>query len=561
MVVLSAAVLGRHGKVLVARQFVDMPRSRIEGLLAAFPKLLSGQDKSRQHTFIETGSVRYVYFPIEGMHVVLITTKGSNIVEDLSTLQLASKCVPEFGMSMDGDVSEATVTDRAFEIICALDEAISAGGQAEQVTLEQIRTFMEMDSHEERLDKMIKKSRMEAAASERKSAESAIADSKRKGFGRSMPGVGSSMGGVGSGGVRMGGAGGGMGGSRSGVGSSSGSGSAGSSAAMAAGAAATARAAARDTAGAGTSRAGGLQLGKKRAGLSLGGKAAGADSALREMGIASTSPTTAGAAAEAGAPVSAEQAVSEAAARAAAAVASQVEARVTEVVSCAIFKDGGIRALEVKGDLVLKVNDEAARGAAVHCAPGSGAFIFQAHPSMDKGRWGAESVICPTKAFPLGGRGSKVLRWKATSEDPDMAPLLVSCWPDALGGGRWQVSVDYSLQDSAWPGISLTSVVISVPLPSGSAGTVIDHCDGSASAADNVLRWRVSTVDAANGSGSLQFTVTADSADSFFPVAVDFEAHGSLSGFAPQSAVDPASGAAFRFSCDSQVRAQGYVVE
>lgn len=540
-----------------------MPRSRIEGLLAAFPKLLSGQDKSRQHTFIETGSVRYVYFPIEGMHVVLITTKGSNIVEDLATLQLASKCVPEFGMSADGDVSEATVTDRAFEIICAFDEAISAGGQAEQVTLEQIRTFMEMDSHEERLDKMIKKSRMEAAASARKSAETSIAKAKREGFGRSMPGVGSSMGGVGSGGVRMGGAGGGVGGSRSGVGSSSGVGSTGGNAAAAAGVAATARAAARDagSSGAGASRGGGLQLGKKRAGLSLGGKAAGADSTLREMGIASTSPSTTGAAAEAGAPVSAEQAVSEAAARAAAAVASQLEARITETVSCAIFRDGGIRSFEVKGDLLLKVNDEAARGAAVHCAPGSAAFRFQAHPSMDKGRWGAESVLTPTMALPMGGRGSKVLRWKATSEDPDMAPLLVSCWPDALGGGRWQVSVDYALQDSAWPGLSLTSVVISVPLPSGSAGTVIDHCDGSASAADNVLRWRVSTVDAANGSGSLQFTVTAESADSFFPVAVDFEAHGSLSGFAPESAVDPATGAAFRFSADTQVRAQGYAVE
>jgi len=48
---------------LVSRQYVDMSRIRIEGLLAAFPKLVGSGGK--QHTYVETESVRYVYQPME----------------------------------------------------------------------------------------------------------------------------------------------------------------------------------------------------------------------------------------------------------------------------------------------------------------------------------------------------------------------------------------------------------------------------------------------------------------------------------------------------------------
>ena len=67
-----------------------MTRSRVEGLLAGFPKLIK---EGKQHTFVETDTVRYVYQPLELLYVVLITTKNSNILEDLETLRMFAKVV------------------------------------------------------------------------------------------------------------------------------------------------------------------------------------------------------------------------------------------------------------------------------------------------------------------------------------------------------------------------------------------------------------------------------------------------------------------------------------
>lgn len=87
----------------------------------------------KQHTYVETENVRYVYQPLEGLFVVLITTKASNILEDLETLRLLSKLIPDIAPPADED----SVCRSAFDLIFAFDEVI-ASGHKENVTLQQV---------------------------------------------------------------------------------------------------------------------------------------------------------------------------------------------------------------------------------------------------------------------------------------------------------------------------------------------------------------------------------------------------------------------------------------
>jgi len=124
-----------------------MQRSRVEALLASFPKLVGA---GNQHTTVEQDNVRYVYQPLDELYIVLITNRQSNILQDIDSLHLFAQVISSICRSLD----EREILRNAFELLSAFDELVSTGYR-ENLTLAQIKTFLDMESHEERVAMII----------------------------------------------------------------------------------------------------------------------------------------------------------------------------------------------------------------------------------------------------------------------------------------------------------------------------------------------------------------------------------------------------------------------
>lgn len=611
MVVLSAAVLTKGGKTLLARQFVEMSRIRIEGLLAAFPGLVQA---SAEHTFVETDAVRYLYQPIESLYVLLITTKKSNIVEDLETLRLISKILPEYSPRY-GIVDEEAVTDAAFEILYSLDEVLDWGGLRQAVSLQQIATYTEMYSHEERLSQMIKESKMAEAKQESKRRAEAIARSRGPAAGgggddrfgglagelsRTFQNVGlgglardiglappgprgggvpggmsayAAQGGMSSEDFAAGGGGmqgGGFGGGGGGGGGGSGGGGFGGGGVGAGGGGAYGGGGGFDgsvSAGSfGMSGSGGGRPTPVTAptpgsgkGMSLG-KARRQDTlldAMRKEGEVVDAPVPSRS--------SGRPSVAAAAAASAAAVyappMAAVHVSTTEKISVAVSRDGGVSSLDIKGDLFLRINDAASAAVRVVVAMGDNAGLqMRTHPNIDKTLFATENTLGlkdPSRPFPTGNPLG-VLRWRLQSKDESLLPLSVTCWPSDSGDDS-VVNLEYEL-GSVSP--ELRNVDITVPVPSG-AQPVVSSCDGEFTVLprEQAVRWSIPVVDGGNNQGSLEFSVAACDPDVFFPVRVSFESTHTFAKIAVTGVSAAATGETVDFTHNATLTPEQFTIE
>mmetsp|Transcript_1543 Transcript_1543/g.2111 ORF Transcript_1543/g.2111 Transcript_1543/m.2111 type:complete len:519 (+) Transcript_1543:206-1762(+) len=479
MVVLSAAILTKNGRTLVSRQFVEMTRIRIEGLMAAFPKLLGSGTK--QHTFIETESVRYVYQPLEQLFVVLITNKASNIVQDLDTLRLLSKVIPDVA----GGVAEDKVIDKCFELVFAFDEAITTGGYREQVTLAQIRTNMEMDSHEEKLHQMIQKTKMENAKEEsarqaKIMRERAKEQARMDRAGVSGPAAG--MSGIGGGGI--------------------------SNDSM------NPAPEVQDTFNTPPPvPAEPPRRANPVKGMSLGGlgkKTTMLDSLVAEDNLAPVPARPSASAAGAPPPVPQPAAV------------YPLSVVVEERLSAKLSREGAVDSVELKGTLQVTATQEAASKSKLMLkVDESGQFTYQPHPKINRAEFDSQRVLIlknTANGFPLE-RSIGLLRWSMASTDARV-PLSINCWPEEEGRGSMSVAIEYSLEK---PNMRLMDVAITIPLGTTEPPS-IQSIDGNSrhNPRDGTLSWQIDMIDNSNRSGSLEFVIACRDPEAFFPLSVGF---------------------------------------
>lgn len=528
MVVLSASILSNRGsKPLVSRQFVEMNRLRVEGLLAAFPKLMG---HSKQHTFVETDAVRYVYQPMEnGMYLLLITTKASNIVEDLGTLRLLAKVVPD----VTGSVTEHSINEHAFEIIFAFDEVLTTGGYKEDISPSTIRTNLEMHSHEEEMALMLKKSKEDAAKEQMQAQAKAIKDRQMAALRDNLMSGGAGAGmkapqgmvGFGGGGPSAGGGGdpfGQMFGQHGqGGGAGGGQGGAGGGQYQSDNPYAHLGKSSVPEPDAPKVVAKGMKLGgvggsKKKDSLMaamasednlMGGFGGGAGgSAADPFGLGLGGPAAASAALPA-------------------APSAPATIVVEEKMTVQMTREGGIESSEVKGTITYTANTEAGSMAnvavnkAIYSAKCGNGWSFATHPKVEKKDYEQNGILSLKggKGFPLN-RPVGILRWNYSGEDS--APFTVNCWPEDAGSGTITVNMEFELQ-------RMDAVItdVNILLPLGTTDPpAIESIDGQFKHDPNtgMMCWHQDVIDANNSSGSLEFSIAGSDEDVFFPVQIAF---------------------------------------
>ena len=522
-----------------------MTRVRVEGLLAAFPKLVGS---GKQHTYVETENVRYVYQPLEcgTMYLLLVTTKGSNILEDLDVLRLLAKTLPEY---TQGQVDEEGVSFAAFDLIFAFDEIISLGYK-ENVTMAQVKTFTEMNSHEEKLHKMMiqskindtkdvmrrKATEIDKVKLETKMQQSAMQRSggyggPSRGFGArdsfdARGGFGGQSGGFGG---QQGGGFGGQGGFGDGSSGSfddgrndefgylgrggGGSGSFGDDQPTSGG---FRTRYSDDVGGYGQQSSPGMpqkSLAGPKKGMQLGGKPktnqfleslrAEGESVDADFGIEPSRPE----------PVAAAPA---------AAPTESVSLVVEEKLNVTLNRNGGLEQMDLQGNMLLEVrNEDDALIRVVTKAGENAGFQFKTHPNIDKALHANEKILGlkdPNRPFPCGS-ALGVLKWRFSTKDESALPLSINCWP-TINGGETAVSIEYEASDA----MDLQNVVISIPCPPCRDPPAVNSCDGEFrfDARNGVMEWNIELIDDSNRNGSMEFVIPVADTEAFFPIDVHF---------------------------------------
>ncbi|KAI1213346.1 uncharacterized protein F4807DRAFT_410666 [Annulohypoxylon truncatum] len=473
MVVLAASICTRGGKAVLSRQFREMPRSRIEALLASFPKLA---DSGTQHTTVEQDNVRFVYQPLDELYMVLITNRQSNILQDIDSLHLFAQVVTSTCRTLD----EREIVKNAYELLSAFDELVSLGYR-ENLTISQIKTFLEMESHEERIQEIIARNKELEATEERKRKAKQLELQRKESARIGRPGA-----------------------PRTPV-------------------YPTYTPPTRptpvdtyDTYEAEKNKSHkptvmkgkGMQLGKKSKTTDMFERVRGDLGAeVDESPLVPSAPTPV---AEPAAPRISSTLDRDA-----------IHITINESITAKLSREGSLNSLAVSGDLSLKVSDPSLTKIKLDLsANASHGVQFRTHPNVDRGLFTSSKVIQMSnvaRGFPVNNAVG-VLRWRVTpkTDDTSALPISFTVWVNKGSGGNFTITVEYELTG----GDTLKDV--SVVIPYATSEPSVSSFDATYEVSGDSLEWTIGTISDDNPNGSFEFDAQADDENEFFPMQVRF---------------------------------------
>jgi hypothetical protein len=142
MVVISTAICNKNAKIIFARQFIPISRLDLEDHIVHFSRHI---DTCGGSTHLETDDTRYIFIPVENLYLVIITTKQSNVIEDIEILKLIYRLLQD----ICGTITQSSVSLNAYEIVLGIDDIVSLGYR-ESVTVPQLKQLLAMESQEEK---------------------------------------------------------------------------------------------------------------------------------------------------------------------------------------------------------------------------------------------------------------------------------------------------------------------------------------------------------------------------------------------------------------------------
>ncbi|KAI1824854.1 putative coatomer subunit delta [Xylaria intraflava] len=450
-----------------------MPRSRIEALLASFPKLT---DSGTQHTIVEQDNVRFVYQPLDELYIVLITNRQSNILQDIDSLHLFAQVVSSTCRTLD----EREILKNAYELLSAFDELVTLGYR-ENLTLGQIKTFLEMESHEERIQEIIARNKELEATEERKRKAKQLEMQRKESARSGRPGV-----------------------PRTPV-------------------YPTYTAPSRptptdnyDTYEAeknksykpAATKVKGMQLGKKSKTTDMFERVRGDMGA--EVDDTPLVPAAPAPVAEPAAPRLSSTLDRDA-----------IHLTINESIGARISREGSLTSLTVSGDLSLRISDSSLTKIKLNLtANASHGVQFRTHPNVDRGLFTSSKTIQMSnvaRGFPVNNSVG-VLRWRTApkTDDTSALPINFTVWVNKGTGGNHTITVEYELTG----GDALKDV--SVVIPYATSEPSVSSFDATYEVSGDSLEWTIGMIEPDNGSGSFEFDAQADDENEFFPMQVRF---------------------------------------